>query len=91
MKRELRRPTDVASERQERERGASDAEALLHELSHPAVGLATEAALADEPALRRVVHLVAEQVPTPTIVMYTVIVLRISLTGTLTGFQHETV
>lgn len=65
LKRELRRPTDVAADIQERKRGASDAEALLHELSHPAVGLATEAALADEPALRRVVHLVAEQVPTP--------------------------
>jgi hypothetical protein len=62
LKRELRRPTDVASERQERERGASDAEALLEELAHPAVGLATEALLADEPALRRVVALVKEQV-----------------------------
>lgn len=62
LKRELRRPTDVASERQERERGASDAESLLQELSHPAVGLATEALLAEEPALRRIVELVREQI-----------------------------
>ncbi len=62
LKRELRRPTDVASERLERERGASDAEALLQELSHPAVGLASEASLAEEPALRRVVELVREQI-----------------------------
>ena len=62
LKRELRRPTDVASERQERERGASDAEALLQELSYPAVGLASEALLAEEPALRRVVELVRGQI-----------------------------
>jgi hypothetical protein len=42
--------------------GASDAEALLEELSHPAVGLSTEEELSAEPALKRVVALVREQV-----------------------------
>merc|ERR1711956_117243 len=62
LKRELLRPTDVAADRQERERGADDAEAMLCELAHPAVGLRTPASLATEPALQRIVELVREQV-----------------------------
>lgn len=62
LKRELKKETDVASERLERERGADDAEALLEELDHPAVGLGTSEMLAEEPALRRVVELVRQQV-----------------------------
>ena len=60
LRRELRRPTDVDSERQERERGADDAEALLSELGHPAVGLGTAELLATAPAMRRVVAQVEE-------------------------------
>ena len=64
LKRELRRPTDIEADRQERERGAEDARALLGELAHPAVaGLqAEEVWLAEEPALRRIAQLVREQV-----------------------------
>merc|ERR1711953_1284082 len=61
MKRDLRRPTDVEADRQERERTADDAEELLYELQHPAIGLHSDDSLAQEPALRRIVELVREQ------------------------------